>query len=317
MYAQLGNIKFETLVGFDSMSDTRATNYAEHPLIDGKPRLQKTGSALQEFKISATFHMAFCTPEAEYDRINNARENGDVLTLVYGNGYVEGDFVIVSVERKVGQTDNSGNYVYITCDIALKEHASNKVQVAQERAKLEAFAVNVNRPLPVNIVKVPKSPASATYANIADAKKQATFFQRQVDRLKAAEDAVNPVIQKAQAFRDRCQVVQSKLNSYIDKINYRLGQVQDVINVYDIELLCPNIQSQKNACIAVTTQANSIISQFVSFPAVVNTLIQATAILTVAQDTYGVTNQLKEELAKLEDSVQALGGLISSRRKLT
>ncbi len=318
MYAQLGNIKFETLIGFESLTDTRATNFAEHPLIEGKPRLQRVGTNLQELSFSLSFHSMFCVPEDEYDKLNNAREAAEVLPLVYGNGYVEGEFVIVSVGRKINQTDNNGNYVHITCDVTLKEFTSaNKIQAAQSRAKLNAFAVDVNRPLPVNTPTVSSNPASDTFNSIQDAKKEASFFERQTNRLKDAENKFNPIIDKAQAFRDRCQIVQSKLNGYIDKINSKIVFVQDVVNWSDIELLCPNIQAQINACNSVTTQASNIISQFVSFPAVVNTTIQATAILTVAQNTYGVTNQLKEELAKLEDSVQALGGLISSRRKLT
>lgn len=318
MYAQLGNIKFETLVGFESLNDTRATNFAEHPLIEGKPRLQRVGTNLQELTFSISFHINFCSPEDEYDKLNNARENAEVLTLVYGNGYVEGDFVIVSVGRKVNQTDGNGNYVHITCDVTLKEYTSaSKIQAAQSRAKLNAFAVDVNRPLPVNTAIVSSNPATDTFNSIQDAKKQAAQFERQTNRLKDAENKYNPIIDKAQAFRDRCQIVQSKLNGYIDKINAKLAFVQDVVNWSDIETLCPNIQAQINACNSVTSQASSIITQFVSFPAVVNTAIQATAILTTAQQTYGVTNQLKEELTKLEDSVQALGGLISSRRKLS
>ena len=317
MYAQLGNIKFETMVGFDSLDDTRAMNYAEHALIDSKPRLQRTGSALQELGISASFHVAFCNPELQYDALNQACSNGEILTLVYGNGYVEGDFVIMSVSRKVNQTDSNGNYVHITCDISLKEYASkDKLVVAMERALSNAFAVDVKRPLPVNIPTVPKSPASATSAYIADAKKQTSFFKKQVDRLDSAQRAVNPLIDKAQAFRDKCQVVQSRLDGYIDKMNVRISQVQDAINVYDIEVLCPDLQAQVNACNAVTSQASSIVGQYVSFPSVVNTVIQATSILSVADQTYAITAELATEYAKLEQAAQGLAAHSISRRKL-
>ncbi len=318
MYAQLGSIKFQSLVGFDSLNDSRSTEYAEHKTIESKPKLQRLGSSLQEFAMSLSFHVAFCNPEEQYDELNTARENGEILTLVYGNGYVEGDFVITSISRKVNQTDNKGNYVHITCDVTLREYSnSNKLEVAIKRAKSLAFAVDVSRPLPVNISTAPRSIASATSSQIADAKKQETFFRQQVNRMKAAQNEFVAIIDQAQAFRDKCQVTQSKLSGYVDKINLRLSQIQNVINVYDIEALCPDLQSQVTACNAVTSQASSIISQYVSFPTVVSTSIEATAILTTATETYDITDSLKEALAKLQDTAQGLAAHISSRRALT
>ena len=58
MYALLGDIQFDLITYFDSFETDFGTDYAEHAVIDGKPRLQYMGDRLDEIRIELSFHAA-------------------------------------------------------------------------------------------------------------------------------------------------------------------------------------------------------------------------------------------------------------------
>lgn len=164
MYAQLKDIKFQKLLGFSQLNDTQETMYARHQLIESKARLQYTGEELQEFDMTIQFHVAFCNPEVEFDKLNTYRINKEVCPLIYGNGFYENDFVITKIERTVNQTDDSGNYVCIEVNVTLLEYFDNNTNVTkQQRAQLNAFAVDVDRPLPTAPPRLDNSLAAKLY----------------------------------------------------------------------------------------------------------------------------------------------------------
>lgn len=151
---QLGDIKFEGIRGLDSLKKTREAVYAELPLIGGKSRLQRTGTALQTLSIGISLHAAFTDPAADIAALDAYRESGEVLALITGEGEVIGDFLVLSIEETVIQTSPTGRTLSAELSVTLKEHFDpNPTATRQKSAVTAAFAVGTDKVVPVRLVR--------------------------------------------------------------------------------------------------------------------------------------------------------------------
>jgi phage protein U len=149
MYAQLGSIQFENLKSFTQFDKTGSAIYAEHALIDSKPRLQRTGSSLDELSIAMRFHVGFpCIPTEEVGKLKTARDEGEVLTLSWGNGRIEGNFVITQLSETIEDQDREGNIFAIVVSCTLLEFSTaNRLQQQQDQNRKKAAAVGKKKPV--------------------------------------------------------------------------------------------------------------------------------------------------------------------------
>jgi len=113
MYAQLGNIRFEGLKGFSNFSHERGVNYAQHELINGKPRLQAVGDNLDSISFGMYLHSQFTNPEADIETLRLSMQNREVLPLILGNGRVLGFFVIPNFSQVNSFTSETGKIAFI------------------------------------------------------------------------------------------------------------------------------------------------------------------------------------------------------------
>lgn len=150
MYAQLGDIKFEGLRGFNKFQRTRETVYAQVPMVNSKPRIQKTGQKLDEIDLGIMLHSEFCVPENELEKFDKARKKGEILTLMLGNGAVVGGFLVVSLSENIRKTDKIGNVIFLELDIKLIEHPlpDRKASIALQ-AQEQAFALDAEKVVPL------------------------------------------------------------------------------------------------------------------------------------------------------------------------
>lgn len=170
MFAQLGNIIFEGVKGFESLEKRRATNYAEHARIEGRPTLQRIGSDLQNIAITIYLHASFCNPQKEIDALDDARENAEIMPLIMGNGKVVGDFVLVSISETVTMSGPLGELVEGTLDLNLLEHYDpNKPIKEQSDAVASGFAMEGNTPLPVEEIQLAQTPAAIISGQVTEA----------------------------------------------------------------------------------------------------------------------------------------------------
>lgn len=148
MYAQLGSFVFQNLFAPTEYGRNSQAVYAMHPLIDGKPRSQKTGDDLDEISLSVRLHMNFCKPKEQLDAMRQAKENGDVLTFIYGNGDVVGEFYITQIQDFIEFADPQGNMLSLLVNISLKEYVvDDKLQQQQEARIKSADSVGNKKPV--------------------------------------------------------------------------------------------------------------------------------------------------------------------------
>jgi len=118
LVAALGSISFEVSIeyinSFSEISRSRGWNYAEHSLCEGKPVLEAGGNRLDEISLKGAFHIKFCNPQEEIERLNKEADKIKSLDLVIGNDH-KGKFVIT------GLKESTKNLVNISFELTLKE----------------------------------------------------------------------------------------------------------------------------------------------------------------------------------------------------
>ncbi len=126
MYAVLGDIQFDLITYFDGFEWRFGADYAEHGVIQGKPRLQFIGDKLDEIRLTLKFHAQYCDPEAEMVRLREAAQAHQAMAFVLGNGDYKGWFVLTEAEAISEQTDPAGTLVSVTATATLREYVGDK-----------------------------------------------------------------------------------------------------------------------------------------------------------------------------------------------
>ncbi len=150
MFAQLGNIVFNGLFGFNNLRfDGEEVNYAEFELFSRKPALQKTGVSLLEVSTSITLNVDFCKINDKLKPLQDYKNSGEVVPLLMGNGLLIGNFVITSTAFTVDSAFPDGTFQQITIDLSLKEHINSNTIAQQQKisSQRNAFAVGNKKPV--------------------------------------------------------------------------------------------------------------------------------------------------------------------------
>ncbi len=231
MYAQLGTIIFDKVLSPSAMSDTKAGTYAEHAKLDGKPRLQRTGDELNVYNLEINLHRAFCVPEIEIEKIDNAIDNGDVLPLVMGNGMLMGDYVITMRTRTITQGAEDGSILTATVALVLKEYvpplvvgstnktgyasAENNPRVVPDSLRNQSPSGNILAGIQQANAESSKVTDTLSQAN-GDAAKKVTLMQK----IRKTIKTMNEALEKAQRLLDQ---IASTLDS-ADRIRFAIDR---------------------------------------------------------------------------------------------
>ena len=230
MYAQLGNIRFEGLRGFTSLGREREATFSEIPLLDGKARLQRTGSALVIIAFDMLLRREFSDPVADLAELNDVRETGEVLPFLTGDSEFIGNFVITKLSESIGETDLQGIPVSIDVSIELKEFIDpNPGATAAKDAKDKGFATNPAKVVPVLLERAGTTPAAVTSQSVressgasmaaiaditkaaADVDRRQSLLNRAAQSLKTAQTAAQTAIKNLQDFASLAAVAPALL----------------------------------------------------------------------------------------------------------
>jgi phage protein U len=142
VYAQLGNIVFNKAYSPDGFTHSDETSYAQHELINIKPRLQPTGNNLEEIELSVLVHAEITNVPLTLLELKSSKDTFEVMPLVMGTGEYVGDFIITKLERNTLNALADGYAIAVAVTIALKEYVvADKLAQQQNTARKQAFAV--------------------------------------------------------------------------------------------------------------------------------------------------------------------------------
>lgn len=252
MYAQLGNIRFEGLKGFSDFSHERGVNYAQHELINGKPRLQAVGDNLDSISFGMYLHSEFTNPEADIESLRLAMQNREILPLLLGNGRVLGFFVIPNFSQINSFTDPKGNLIEVTLSVELLESFSdNPLREAELQAIQNSFATsqrnsNVRSVLPPKLsggmgmtAEISKIQTSATVTGIYTAKIEAVpsrseYWSGKINKsltdIEGGLTTVQSILSDASNLQDLAQDMPAALND----VYVRVQNMKAVLPVSDV-----------------------------------------------------------------------------------
>jgi len=123
MFAVLGDIPFQVVGSPEAFSDTRSYDYAEHRVIQDRPRLQWLADDLVTIRLEMLLHRSFTKPAASLLVLQQAAATHAALPLIFGNGDFRGYFVITRIDTVSRQMSGSGDIFAITIRLSLCESA--------------------------------------------------------------------------------------------------------------------------------------------------------------------------------------------------
>lgn len=277
MYAQLGNIRFEGLKGFSSFSHERGVNYAQHELINGKPRLQAVGDNLDTISFGMYLHSEFTNPEADVETLRLAMQNREILPLILGNGRVLGFFVIPNFSQINSFTDPKGNLIEVTLSVELLESFSDDpLRESQLQAINLAFATsqrnsNVRSVLPpklsqgmtitaeISNVNVSAELTRQYTANIAAVPSRSEYWSGKIS--KSLTDIEGSLTNTQSILSDSAELqdMAESMPAAINDVYIRVQNMKSVLPVSDIEEF-KTLNQQLNASIIGLNSSNLEIS---------------------------------------------------------
>lgn len=268
MYAQLGNIVFETreqkvpdektrekiflgFFGFNDFSKSTSVSYAEHKPLTGKPLLQATGLNLDELSFSMRFHISFCNPVKELNTLKNAMDTFEILPLLMGNGRKEGDFVIMSINSVVEDADARGNIFSYVVNCTLKEYIiPDRLKAEQENYRLRAVAVGNIIPMAKPKVN-PPTPPEHIARNVSAINNNTRVINNTVEQKGGLTSVINlnAIKKSAESIKEYCTDIRDKYeeikgsvndNEVLKQIKETSGAVLDAANQVRNTLLLPD-----------------------------------------------------------------------------
>jgi len=122
MLAILGEIEFEVADGLAGMELSKASEFAEHALIQGKPLLETVGDALDEIQFAIELHPTLGDVAA---RLQDAMQAHQPLAFVLGNGEFLGAFVITELSQTHHRTWADGGAFSASLSVTLRQWAGD------------------------------------------------------------------------------------------------------------------------------------------------------------------------------------------------
>jgi phage protein U len=123
MFAVLGEIVFELLSSPEAFDSTRTWDYAEHRVVEDRPKLQWLAAGLETIEFDFHFHISFTEPAVQAAALIAAADDHNARALVFGNGIHRGYFIVTSIRTTAQQMGPAGDLIGITMRTGLKEWA--------------------------------------------------------------------------------------------------------------------------------------------------------------------------------------------------
>ena len=121
MFALLGDIQFQVIDSPEALESVRRFDYAEHRVVESRPRLQWLAADLETITLTMLFHASVTNPSAQLAALLAAGADHQARALVLGNGVVRGFFVVESVATSTIQLAADATPIAIRARTVLRE----------------------------------------------------------------------------------------------------------------------------------------------------------------------------------------------------
>lgn len=224
MFALLGDVQFDLVTYFDGFESQFGADYAEHALIEGKPRLQFIGDKLDEIRIQLAFHLHYCDPEAELAKLKDALAAHQAMALVLGNGDYKGWFVLTDVQATSKHTDKAGTLIALEASITLREFVGDKKNPLPPPAVQPKLPPAAAKALPSSQTAGVATLASGAAALRDNIRQAVTYANQAQSALRVAVDAARV----AQKLRDNPLAALGRVPSLLTGMKQVAGPLENL-----------------------------------------------------------------------------------------
>lgn len=121
MFLMLGAVRLDVLT-VRGLQVSDGWTYAEHAVVEGRPKLQFTGAKLRDASIDFRLRRDWGDPEALLDQLRALAEAGEAQLLQRGDGRLIGLFVITGLTDSPKWSISNGRPVEVEASMTLKEY---------------------------------------------------------------------------------------------------------------------------------------------------------------------------------------------------
>lgn len=159
VFAQLGSVEISMVPIFDGIEIEHPQNYAEHAVLDGKPKLQWMGSGLTEYTIDYALHSAFLansSPKQAFGYLKSMSDKHQAIPFILGDGTYLGYYVITNLTENYEFMSPEGMVISTKGVITLKEWVpEDESAVLAAKAKAKEIAVKNSQSYVGEVKQVP------------------------------------------------------------------------------------------------------------------------------------------------------------------
>lgn len=247
MYSQLGDVIFEKLKGFNTLTREHSARLAEHQLIDGKSILQKMGDELESLSVEIYVHKSFADPQEMSDTLKGYKTDGAILPFVDGDGLFLGNFVLVSISEAVSQLTPTGGLLALTLSLTLREYYDPDPEFTKAQNALKsAFAIEENGVVPVRNTALTPTPIGVVTSNVTSAKSASVAAVANVQLATVSPSQSDSLLNRAKLKLDQVQNSASTAISKLQDVNSLAQSAPDLLS--SLETVKANAALMKTYC---------------------------------------------------------------------
>jgi phage protein U len=138
MFVYLGGLRLQGLMGPTDFREQRKYAFAEHPVVQGRPKLQKIGEELREIDTGFLLHRGYCDPATAIAALRSLAEAQEPFYFILGDGTFAGEYVVEEITSEVEKLDRAGQAVGIEVSVQLKEAPASSTGTAGASATTPA-----------------------------------------------------------------------------------------------------------------------------------------------------------------------------------
>jgi phage protein U len=185
-YAQLGDIVFEVVGPITGVESKCGFTFAQHDVIESKPRLQATGDELEVLTLTLAFNSTINDPVTAYADLVSVAAAHQAMPFVFAGGQILGRYVISEIDDTIDHTDTRGAVTRRTTRVTLTEWVQDQpLEIAAATRRTAAVAKTAAAPK----VTKPK-PGDPTYGyDLPENVSMAVLLRAAMDATKAHEPA--------------------------------------------------------------------------------------------------------------------------------
>lgn len=165
MFASLGGVSFQVIASPDKFATAQRFRYGKVPVIGASPVLQWVYDDLASVTLGIRLHQLWCNPDEEILALNMLAEAHQPAPLVFGNGTLQGLFVIVGIEVRDQWRSDQGDTVATEATLDLSEWTAS-TSVGALISGIATIAGLVGAPAGASVIYSP-GPTTSSLASTA------------------------------------------------------------------------------------------------------------------------------------------------------